>query len=73
MATALTRPVVSTTHPFHALLAAYPIACFSGAFLTATPRRLTRAQSGRPNPAWFHLAGDGVVMARKQGTRIIGR
>lgn len=34
MASTLARPVVNATHPFHVILGAYPIACFSGAFLT---------------------------------------
>jgi len=34
MTNTLSRPVARATHPLHVLLAAYPIACFSGAFVT---------------------------------------
>lgn len=34
MATQLSQPFVSVAHPLHRILTAYPIACFSGAFVT---------------------------------------
>lgn len=56
MATTI-RPVASATHPLHVLLAAYPIACFSGALLTDIVYMNTAVMMWANFSIWLITAG----------------
>ena len=51
------RPIVSATHPLHVLLGAYPIACFSGAFLTDIVYMNTAVMMWANFSIWLITAG----------------
>ena len=51
------RPVASATHPLHVLLGAYPIACFSGAFLTDIVYMNTAVMMWANFSIWLITAG----------------
>lgn len=57
MATMLTRPAVSATHPLHVLLAAYPVACFSAAFVTDIIYMNTAVMMWANFSVWLITAG----------------
>lgn len=57
MATTFPRPLPSATHPLHVLLGAYPIACFSGAFLTDIVYMNTAVMMWANFSVWLITAG----------------
>jgi glucose/arabinose dehydrogenase len=57
MATTYSRPLPSATHPLHVLLGAYPIACFSGAFVTDIIYMNTAVMMWANFSVWLITAG----------------
>ena len=65
MAITSIRPIARATHPLHVLLGAYPIACFSGAFLTDIVYMNTAVMMWANFSVWLITAGlvMGVIAA----------
>lgn len=57
MATTYSRALPSATHPLHVLLGAYPVACFSGAFLTDIVYMNTAVMMWANFSVWLITAG----------------